>query len=392
MQWIDVNPVFKVASADKVDLLRQAIAHRPGDPALHEKLGLALVSAGDYGEAIDAFDFAVQREPQRVMAWAGLAHCYVEEKRLDDALDVCRRSEAHGSTAAIHYERGRVLHKQGRTDDAVMFLRAAVASGDGRALKDLLLLLARNSDGAALLAFCDELPAALRDTALVRGNRAIALSRVGRSADALRLVDLEQHVAQVSLKPPPGFASIESFNHALARETLDTAPQEPDRPLNIDYELHAYAGPAYTALRAMIQAAIENYLTEAEIRGLAAIMPPPPERGVLAGASVVLRGTGRNGEHLHADGYVSSVYYVSVPDCVSDAADERGALALGKCVDYTKGYAPCWGARHLKPVPGQLVIFPSHVFHDVVPTESEVPRISVAADLRPAQRGTAGEP
>ena len=40
---------------------------------------------------------------------------------------------------------------------------------------------------------------------------------------------------------------------------------------------------------------------------------------------------------------------------------------------------PCWGTRHIKPEAGSLVIFPSHIFHDVVPSRTQALRIAVAA-------------
>jgi hypothetical protein len=153
--------------------------------------------------------------------------------------------------------------------------------------------------------------------------------------------------------------------------------------IDINYSMRSHRSPAYLALRIFMQAAICNYLDEAPERGLDAVLGPPPTVGMLGGASVVLRGDGRNGEHIHSDGYVSVVYYVQVPDSIVESRDERGALALGRCEQYTGGYTPCWGTRYIKPVAGWLVVFPSHIFHDVVPSKTNMARISVAADLKP---------
>jgi tetratricopeptide (TPR) repeat protein len=382
MRWLDAEPVLSVPPAVQESLLRRALDRRPGDPALREKLGLALADSGNYGAAVEMLEIAAKGDSLCFGAWADLAHCYGRLQRFDAALDACRRGETRNPTAAIHYQRGRILLKQGAVEEAYAALRAAVALGYEPALRTLLSLLVRNPSGAELLEFCDTLPAAFRETALVRGNRAIALSRLGRTEEALRIVDLERHVAQVTLQAPPGYESMDAFNCALADEILTAAPHDADRTeFNIDYNMYAFQGAAYKALRTLIQAAIERYLTEAEARGLTCIMPPPPDPGMLGGASVVLYGTGRNGEHLHPAGYVSCVYYVSIPYCVATAQDEQGFLVLGKCNEYTRGYVPCWGERYIKPMAGQLVIFPSHFFHDVVPTESDLPRISVAADL-----------
>jgi hypothetical protein len=67
------------------------------------------------------------------------------------------------------------------------------------------------------------------------------------------------------------------------------------------------------------------------------------------------------------------------------ADDGVGALVLGSLDGLTEGYVPCWGTRNIKPVPGVATLFPSHIFHSVMPTRSEHPRIAVPFDLCVAQ-------
>jgi hypothetical protein len=122
---------------------------------------------------------------------------------------------------------------------------------------------------------------------------------------------------------------------------------------------------------------MEQWIAQMDARGLAAVMPPPPPAAQLYRGNTVLIGEGRNGAHIHGIGYVSAVYHVSLPP------GDGGDLVLGCCSSKTGGYEPCWGTRHIKPKEGWLTLFPSHVFHDVVPTGLSVPRVSVACDLIP---------
>jgi len=112
-------------------------------------------------------------------------------------------------------------------------------------------------------------------------------------------------------------------------------------------------------------------------------MPPPPKEGHLYELSTVLSGPGHNGEQIHGNAYVSSVYHVLVPESVSSADDSRDALALGLCASYTGGYTPCWvrdtSSRWRVRWSSSHPIF----FHDVVPSLTQMPRIAVAADLQP---------
>ena len=199
------------------------------------------------------------------------------------------------------------------------------------ALRALLAPMAREPDGAELLDFCDALPQSSKDTALVRAHRAIALSRVGRIAEALQIVDLDRHVARVPFDPPAQFGAIDQFNRHLADDILaDRAPAKPASE-GFDYNPAPQfrRSETFLALREFIKSAIDNFLDEARGRGLDAVMPPPPKEGHLYESSTVLRGPGYNGEHVHGNAYVSSVYHVLVPDSVGSADDSRGALALG---------------------------------------------------------------
>jgi Putative 2OG-Fe(II) oxygenase/Tetratricopeptide repeat len=388
MRWIEPEADVSVPPGAQISLLRQAIKKQPNNPALHLRLGAALASCGRLGEAVDAYETAARQAPDEFVAGPKLAKCYVELDRPEAALDACRRGEARGSSADLHFQKGRALTKLRRLADARdAFWSAVKANGTHiPALRALLAPMAREPDGAELLVFCDALPQSYKDTALVRAHRAIALSRIGRLAEALQLVDLDRHVARVAFDPPEQFGAIGQFNRQLADDVL--ADRSPGKPPNEGLDFNAAPlfrrSQAFLALREFIKAAIEDFIAEAPRRGLDAVMPPPPKEGHLYESSTVLRGPGHNGEHIHGNAYVSSVYHVLVPESVSSADDSRGALALGVCASYTGGYTPCWGARYIKPVAGLLVIFPSHIFHDVVPSRTQMPRIAVAADLQPA--------
>ena len=387
MRWIEPEVDVSVPPGAQISLLRQAIEKQPNNPALHLRLGAALASCGRLGEAVDAYETAARQAPDEFVAGSKLAKCYVELDRPEAALDACRRGEARGPSADLHFQKGRALSKLRRPADARDAFCSAVKSNGTHipALRALLAPMAREPDGVGLLDFCDALPQSSKDTALVRAHRAIALSRIGRIAEALQIVDLERHVACVPFDPPAQFGVIGQFNRQLSDDILaDRAPAKPASE-GFDYnpEPQFRRSENFLALREFIKSTIDDFLSEAPRRGLDAVMPPPPKEGHLYESSTVLRGPGHNGEHIHGNAYVSSVYHVLVPESVSSADDSRGALALGLCASYTGGYTPCWGTRYIKPAAGSLVIFPSHIFHDVVPSRTQMPRIAVAADLQP---------
>jgi hypothetical protein len=63
----------------------------------------------------------------------------------------------------------------------------------------------------------------------------------------------------------------------------------------------------------------------------------------------------------------------------------------GACDQRAQGHAACWGERRVKPVEGWIAIFPSHVFHDVIPPLTREPRISVPMDMEPVWDGVTAD-
>ena len=108
------------------------------------------------------------------------------------------------------------------------------------------------------------------------------------------------------------------------------------------------------------------------------IRPGPPR--IAAAWSVLLEPGGFHTAHTHPDGRISSALYVEAPLAgeESAAAGEDGYLVLGEPPrDLGLGLAPL---RRVRPRPGRLVLFPSHVWHGTRPLPSGS-RLSIAFDV-----------
>lgn len=98
--------------------------------------------------------------------------------------------------------------------------------------------------------------------------------------------------------------------------------------------------------------------------------------------SVSLRSSGFHTDHVHPKGWISSAFYVSTPDAV-EAGGHEGWLKFGQPGIATQ---PPLEAEHwIKPEPGTLVLFPSHMWHGTEPFTSQERRLSIAFDLLAAK-------
>ncbi|HEY0198560.1 MAG TPA: putative 2OG-Fe(II) oxygenase [Rhodanobacter sp.] len=97
--------------------------------------------------------------------------------------------------------------------------------------------------------------------------------------------------------------------------------------------------------------------------------------------SVRLRRSGYHNNHVHPRGWISSAFYVDLPDSMADASGTDGCLAFGQPGILT---TPPLHAEHVvRPQPGMLVLFPSYFWHGTVPFASDQTRLTVAFDVLP---------
>lgn len=101
------------------------------------------------------------------------------------------------------------------------------------------------------------------------------------------------------------------------------------------------------------------------------------------GWSVRLRSAGYHTSHVHPRGWISSAFYVDLPEGMADAATSDGCLAFGQPSIVT---TPPLHTQHVvRPEAGRLVLFPSYFWHGTVPFHSEQTRLTVAFDAVPGE-------
>jgi predicted 2-oxoglutarate/Fe(II)-dependent dioxygenase YbiX len=93
--------------------------------------------------------------------------------------------------------------------------------------------------------------------------------------------------------------------------------------------------------------------------------------------SVRLEAMGRHSNHVHPQGWISSAFYVAVPESLTG---EQGWLTLGEAQSELNVDLP--PIRRVAPKQGQLVLFPSMMWHGTLPFSSGE-RMTVAFDVAP---------
>lgn len=95
--------------------------------------------------------------------------------------------------------------------------------------------------------------------------------------------------------------------------------------------------------------------------------------------SVHLKKEGFNIPHIHPSGWLSGVFYLKIPHKIID--NEAGIQFHLNGDDFKVNNKKIMPSKQISPVFGDLVLFPSSLFHSTVPFNSDEERICIAFDL-----------
>ncbi|HWA92565.1 MAG TPA: tetratricopeptide repeat protein [Rhizomicrobium sp.] len=319
-----------------------------------------------------------------------LGNAELAEQLLSDALRIAPER------IDIANARGRALIKLKRFEEAIEQLHNT-AKRDGRTMdsrRDLATALLMSRRSAEAIPVLEQSLAFAPFDQLLLAFLALAYREQGDDRYAA-LVDHEKYVRIYDFAPPSGFADAASFNQALGEELgrLHTRTVQPlDQSLRGGTQtvgdLFAETSPSIAALRAQIEDAVRDY---------SAALPDDPSNpvavrktnrfGFSGSWSCRLHEGGYHDNHVHHQGWISSAYYVALPDVVTDESKKQGWLKFGESnIALGERDRP---ARIVQPAVGRLVLFPSYFWHGTLPFASDDARMTVAFDVVPS-KGTNG--
>jgi tetratricopeptide (TPR) repeat protein len=373
---------------------------------------------GDISQAIGKVDELLSQSPEYVPAHAMRYEMLFEQgSAIDEALAPFRQAiEDFPENSALQTAFASALFSSGRLDETVRVLDHLRSRSDEPALAALhaqTLLKLRLPDEAlkalarspkawleqprlaealakALIAHQDPAKAsAVLDDALLKTPLDQALlatqSIAWRLLDDPRehwLCDYEQLIWRIKLRDDH-LAALEQYLRSIhlsyrepLRQSLRNGTQTSGNLLgrNID---------VLNQTRAAIVTALATYLDALPKNDRHPFLARRSEAIRFAGSwSVLLKNGGKHVNHFHQEGWISSAYYISLP--TKSASDPTaGCLQFGQPSDeYGVTLAP---RKVIEPVAGELVLFPSYIWHGTVPFHGRDSRLTIAFDAVPGR-------
>jgi hypothetical protein len=380
MRWASVpSPAHRLAL---LKLAETGARERPGVSALHSAWAGALDALGRQDEALDRLTAACERFPRDGKLHSDLASALAKAGRTEAALAQARRWRGRPWATRLEF---RLLLRTGRT--ALLAEREAALERVDPADPDLLdyRALRWRGEPEALLRASDAVLEAAPGAMHAIHHKALALALLGKRDEAANLMALDRFLHVSELPIPDGFASLEALNAELsgavvANPTLHADPAGHATRKGLRTGSFPLPGDrAGAALVASIKRRVEDYAVA--LSGRHPFVSARPDLARFTIWALLFRGGGHQALHHHPGPWLTGVYYVAAPG----RAAGGGALRVGGLPGSTAAEPP-WPVVDIEPLPGRLVLFPSYVPHETLPTGSDETRISVAFDVTDARR------
>lgn len=372
---------------EAVAIFKKEIERAPTDPGLHLDYNSLLYQLDLGQEFLKSFD----RCPESRELLLGKAYLLARERRYAEAHDIYSQLQGRDSgdrLAAIGA--AEVASMMGCYKEALAGFEAVLLRHGNEA--KLLSIAA----GPALLSgdpqkavwFCEQgLEMAPTDSSCL-AMLSVASRMLGDGRDEA-INGYDTLVRSFDLEPPDGFSDMASFNAEL-NASLDRLHPNSRELINQSLRggtqtpghLFPTGLPLIELLKQRIDEVVARYIADLGDDSRHPFLSRRARNFRYSGSwSSRLRDSGFHVNHIHPDGWISSCYYVAVPDVVKDETGKQGWIKFGEPALDIALKDPI--RRTIQPVPGRLVLFPSYTWHGTVPFTDKTARTTIAFDVAP---------
>lgn len=367
--------------------LTDAILHYPDVLALHNNLARMRQLRGEGESATALMEEAIAARPNDLSLRLACADVLHRGKHHHKALRILEQTLAIApDSPQILTAYGIVLDELDRPDEGLIALRRVMAlvPKERSAKRNLLSTLLRASRPDEALSIARTLRADEPYEQYLIACEAMALRMLGDSGYR-KIYDYERFVRSYEIPAPRGFFTPENFNASLA-DILRLQHQVNAHPLDQNVVNGTQTGrslltleePNLRAFLGAVDAAVHDYTGRLDSHD--PVGRRRAERCRFTGLwSTRLRDKGVQSNHVHDRGWISSAYYVALTANEKPRDPHAGWLKLGEPNRPPPGCGP---EAFVEPKEGLLVLFPSYMWHGVIPFEGDE-RLSLSFDVAP---------
>jgi uncharacterized protein (TIGR02466 family) len=400
-QAIKVNPSFFEAYGNLGTVLqrqgkleeaifsyKKGLSINPKDARAYFNLGTALRDNGDLAEAVNSYKNAIRLFPNYTDAHNNLGETLRDQGNMDAAVKSYQAALAlNPDHSNANYNMAEFLYLAKKYDEAIPhFERSQLDDWQSRSMYCLYKALRFDEFKTKL----DEIARTKRHTAPFIATLSTHYSINFDAEDPYNFCkNALDFVYQQSIPELTGLDSQLRKDLLLDIENANIT----ERVQGMLYNGKQSAGnlfkrpePSFRALAELIKKQFVNYKNKFADANCELILSFPNELEFTSSWYVKMRQGGHLNPHIHEIGWISGAVYLAMP--TSQINSNEGAFEYGTHGDDYPIVAPVTFATfptaHLLPKVGDIVLFPSSLFHRTIPFNTNEERICIAFDLKPA--------
>lgn len=368
--------------ADAEGYYRQALELRPDDARGHFNLATALYGQGRHEEAIAEFSDALRLDPGFADAWNSLGETRRDRAEMDEAVRCYRQALAvQPGHSRAHYNLGEFYCLAGHLDKAIPYFEASdFADAKERALQCLY----KTGRFEAFKTQFDLMLEQPRHASILLGTLSTHYSINFKQDNPYRFcrnpMDYVVHT-RIDELAEPGSELLETLLHDI--QHLAIAERKQGR---LYYGMQSAGNllqrpeASFQQLAWLLRSKIRQYREQFSSSSDELIRVFPGEIEFASSWYLRMKQGGYLTSHIHEEGWISGCVYLKLPE--KNGAHE-GSFEYGVDGDDYPRLHDDFPSRIVDQAVGDLVLFPSSLFHRTLPFQSDQERVCVAFDVKP---------
>ncbi|MGJ0428177.1 tetratricopeptide repeat protein [Methylobacter sp.] len=361
---------------------RRALALN-ADARGHFNLGAVLYGLGQHEEAVRQFRESVGLDPQFAEAWNSLGETLRDRGEMDEATRCYKKAiEVQPDHDRAKYNLGEYLCLAGRLNDAIPYFEASdFADSKERALQCLY----KTSQFELFKQRFDALTANARTTTVLLGTLSTHYATNFHQENPYPFcaspMDYVRHTHIDELTDPDN-PLLQELLHDI--QHLAIAERKQGRlyyGIQSAGNLLLRSEQSFQQLAALIREKIVEYRQHYAGTSDRLIVDFPREIEFTSSWYLRMKKGGYLGSHIHEEGWISGCVYLKLPERITD---HEGSFAYSTDGDDYPRLHGDFPSQIVDVQVGDLVLFPSSLFHHTLPFQSDQERVCVAFDVKPA--------
>jgi tetratricopeptide (TPR) repeat protein len=368
-----------------IDIYKRAIKIKPNYAEAYYNMGLVLYSKGNLDSAIDSYKQALQIKPDNAEAYIDMGNAFKAKDDLQAAADSYRQAlkikpdfaQALSNLAQVlklnlqYKEAKKCFDKLTDKESVGKGLECTYHLKNYGEFNEQLEVIAKKDPGNIRVA-------AISNFAAYSNRQKDSYPFCEKPIELIKLSHIKNHVADAD-------KFINTILHEMNGKNASWEPKDKTTKSGYQTSGNLFAEPsaAMNTLGNIIRKELTLFYSAFKTRD-STLIENWPEEYSLQGWYVRMLQNGHQGSHIHPAGWVSGVFYLKT---VEAPTENEGAIEFGVPGDDYPATNEDLPYQIYQPCNGDLILFPSSLFHKTIPVIKDVERCVIAFDLIIGGRG-----